>query len=103
MKEGEVMGQGSNILTVILPFVFMLGLFYIVILVPERKRKNKYNSMLEGLRINDEIMTRGGIIGKIVKLQDDFAIIESGPDRVKFKIKKNGIATLLNEVIEEKK
>ncbi|QGU96815.1 preprotein translocase subunit YajC [Clostridium bovifaecis] len=90
-------------LTVILPFIVMLGLFYVVILVPERKRKNKYNAMLEGLRINDEVMTRGGIVGKVIELQDDFAIIESGPDRVKFKIKKNGIATLLNEVIEEKK
>lgn len=97
------MGQGSGILTVILPFIVMLGLFYVVILVPERKRKNKYNAMLEGLRINDEVMTRGGIVGKVIELQDDFAIIESGPDRVKFKIKKNGIATLLNEVIEEKK
>jgi preprotein translocase subunit YajC len=48
-------------------------------------------------------MTRGGIIGKIVKLEDDFAIIESGPDRVKLKIKKNGIVAVLNEMVEEKK
>jgi preprotein translocase subunit YajC len=97
------MPQGSNLIAAALPFIIMLGLFYIIILVPERKRRKKYNDMLEGMKINDEIMTRGGIIGKIVKLEDDFAIIESGPDRVKLKIKKNGIVAVLNEMVEEKK
>ncbi|MFU0823674.1 preprotein translocase subunit YajC [Clostridium sp.] len=97
------MSQGSNLIAAALPFIIMLGLFYIIILVPERKRRKKYNDMLEGMKINDEIMTRGGIIGKIVKLEDDFAIIESGPDRVKLKIKKNGIVAVLNEMVEEKK
>ncbi|KYH30112.1 MULTISPECIES: preprotein translocase subunit YajC [Clostridium] len=96
------MTQGSSLIAAALPFVIMLGLFYIIILVPERKRRKKYNDMLEGMKINDEILTRGGIIGKIVKLEDDFAIIESGPDRIRFKIKKNGIAAVLSEKLEEK-
>ncbi|MEA4826574.1 preprotein translocase subunit YajC [Clostridium sp. JNZ J1-5] len=97
------MPQSNNIVAVILPFAFMLLLFYIVVLVPEKKRKSKYNAMLEGLRIKDDVMTRGGIVGSIVKIQDDFVILETGPDKVKLKIKKNGIASILSEVVEEKK
>lgn len=97
------MPQNSNIVAVILPFAFMLLLFYIAVIIPEKKRKKKYNAMLEGLRIKDDIMTRGGIVGSIVRVQDDFVILETGPDKVKLKIKKNGIASILNEVIEEKK
>lgn len=90
-------------LLAMLPFIVMLGIFYIIILVPERKRKKKYAAMLEGLRINDEILTIGGIVGKVIKIQDDFLILESGPDRVKFKIKRNAISSVLSATAEEKK
>jgi preprotein translocase subunit YajC len=44
------MPQGSNLIAAALPFIIMLGLFYIIILVPERKRRKKYNDMLEGMK-----------------------------------------------------
>lgn len=96
------MQQQGSVIAMILPFVFVMALFYIFIMVPEKKRKKQYNTMLEGLRINDEIMTRGGIIGKITKIQEEFVIVESGPDKVKFKLNKNGIASVTS-VVEEKK
>lgn len=86
----------------ILPFIFITALFYIFVIIPEKKRKKQYDTMLEGLRINDEIITKGGIIGKIIKNQKDFIIVESGPDKVKFKLKKNGIASVTS-VVEDKK
>ncbi|MCY6370464.1 preprotein translocase subunit YajC [Clostridium ganghwense] len=96
------MPQQGSIIALVLPFIFVMALFYIFISIPEKKRKKQYNAMIEGLRINDEVMTRGGIVGKITKIKDDFIIIESGPDKVKFKLKKNGIAAVTS-VIEEKK
>lgn len=95
------MPQGGSSLGAILPLIFILAIFYIFILVPDKKRKNKYNSMIEALKVNDEVMTRGGILGNVVEIGDDFAIIQTGPDNVKFKIKKNGIAAILNEAVNE--
>lgn len=77
-------------------FVIMIALFYLFIFVPEGKRKKKYSSMINGLKVNDEIMSRGGIIGKIVSLQDNFVIMETGPDRVRIKLDKNGISHVTN-------
>lgn len=86
----------------IVPFIFITALFYIFVIIPEKKRKKQYATMLERLRINDEIITKGGIIGKVIKNQKDFVIVESGPDKVKFKLKKNGIASITSVIEEEK-
>jgi preprotein translocase subunit YajC len=48
--------------------------------------------MLSGLKVNDEIMSRGGIIGKIVNIQDNFVIMQTGPDKMRIKLDKNGIS-----------
>ncbi|NFE31433.1 preprotein translocase subunit YajC [Clostridium botulinum] len=71
--------------------VVMLGLFYVMVFLPEKKRKKKYNEMLNSISVNDEVITRGGIIGKIVNIKEDYVIIQTGPDRVKVQISKSGI------------
>lgn len=47
--------------------------------------------MLNSISVNDEVITRGGIIGKIVNIKEDYVIIQTGPDRVKVQISKSGI------------
>ena len=81
----------------LLPIILMLGVFYLIVFVPENKRKKKYGSMLSNIKVNDEIVTRGGIMGKITNIQDDFVIIQSGPDRARFKLSKTGILNVLTE------
>ncbi|ARC84581.1 preprotein translocase, YajC subunit [Clostridium argentinense CDC 2741] len=79
----------------LLPIVLMLGLFYIMVFIPEKKRRKKYDEMLTNLKLNDEIMTKGGIMGKIINIQDDHIILESGPDRARIKIAKQGISHIV--------
>lgn len=83
-------------LSSLLPFILMIGLFYLFIFVPENKRKKKYSAMISSLKLNDEVMTRGGIVGKLVNIQDNFVILETGPDKVRIKLDKNGISHVLN-------
>lgn len=86
-----------------LPLIAMLIVFYLFLIIPENKRKKKYNEMINNLRVNDEIITRGGIIGKIVNIQDDFVIVESGPDKGRFKLSKQGISNLVTKTEETEK
>ncbi|AYD39846.1 preprotein translocase subunit YajC [Clostridium fermenticellae] len=79
------------------PIILMLILCYILILVPENKRKKKYNTMLEALKVNDEVITKGGIIGKITNIQGKAVIIQTGPDKIKIKIDKTGILDLMTD------
>ena len=86
------MGQLGSLL----PLILMLAVFYLVVFIPENKRKKKYATLLNNLKINDEVMTKGGIMGKIINIQDEYIILESGPDRARIKFSKNGISTVLN-------
>ena len=96
------MGQLGSVFTMVL----MLAVFYLVIFIPENKRKKKYAALLNNLKVNDEVMTKGGIMGKIINIQDDYIILESGPDRTRVKLSKSGIGTVINlnsdEVVEKK-
>lgn len=87
-----------EIFSVILPFVAMLGIMYLFLILPEKKRTKKYNEMISSLQKNDEIITRGGVMGKIVIVEENHVIIETSAERTKLKISKTGIATKVNKV-----
>lgn len=99
MKGGEDMN--STVVSTLL-MILMLAVFYAAILIPENKRKKKYASMLNRLKVNDEVLTKGGIIGRVVNIQDKFIILQTGPDRIRVKIDKNGILNTINEKEEVK-
>ncbi|MBS5938439.1 preprotein translocase subunit YajC [Clostridium sartagoforme] len=88
------------ILSLVLPFALMFGLMYFLLILPEKKRTKKYNEMISAIEKNDEIITRGGIMGRVVIVEDDYVVIESSAERTKLKISKSGIATKVNKVEE---
>ncbi len=62
----------------LLPLVLMIVLFYVMIMLPEKKRKKKFNEMIAAMEKGDEIITIGGIEGKIVQLKDTTVVLETG-------------------------
>ena len=56
------------------------------------KQQKKEAAMRSALEIGDEILTQGGIIGRVVSLKDDTIVIETGSDRVKIRILRNAVA-----------
>lgn len=91
-----------EILKQLLPLIIMTTILYFVLVVPQRKRTREFDSMMENLQVNDEIITKGGIIGKIVNIADEFMIIQTGPDRVRIKIAKAGILDKVSDNVEKK-
>lgn len=95
------MGQ---ILYMVVIFAIMFGFMYIFLILPDKKRRKKYSEMLEGLKVNDMVTSKGGIMGRVVNIQDDYIVLESGPDRARIKMLKTGIFTIDNaQEIQENK
>lgn len=90
----------AQLLVTLLPLIAMFAIMYFLLILPEKKRSKKYNEMLSALKVNDEVLTRGGIVGKIITIEEDQMVIQSGPDRVRFRVTKNSIAQKLNKETE---
>lgn len=80
----------------LIPIIFMFVVAYLVMFIPDKKRRKQYEGMLNNLKVNDEVMTKGGIIGKLISIDDESVVLESGPSRARIKVHKNGIGTVLS-------
>lgn len=59
-----------------LPLVVIFVLFYFMIIRPQMKQQKEQKAMIEALKVGDEVVTTGGIVGKVSKVADDFVKME---------------------------
>jgi preprotein translocase subunit YajC len=85
----------------ILPYIVVIGAFYIFLIRPQQKRDKATKNMRESIKEGDEVVTIGGIYGKVVSVKDDILTVEVGADKVKLRIAKWAIGKV-NENKEEK-
>jgi preprotein translocase subunit YajC len=73
-------GGGGGIfgsIGIFLPLLVMVGIFYFLVILPQKRQKQQLQDMVTQLKINDEVVTNGGIIGKIKEVKDNSFIIQS--------------------------
>ena len=78
----------------VLPFIIIFVLFYFMLIRPQMKQAKEHKALLDALKAGDEIVSNSGILGKITKLNNQFATIEISAN-VEVKIQKQTIQTLL--------
>ena len=83
----------SSIFFLIIIFV----VFYFFMIRPENKRKKQLNEMRDHTAVGDEIVTIGGIMGKVVQVTGDTITFETGEDRVRMQVTKWAISTNVRE------
>ena len=60
-----------------LPIILMVGIFYFLVILPQKKQQQQLKDMIAALKINDEVVTNGGIIGRIKEIRETSFIIQS--------------------------
>lgn len=71
-------GSSGGALAFILPLVILGGLFYVLLILPQRRRHKKMEQMRSDIGVGDEVRTIGGIIGTVVDESDDIFTIDIG-------------------------
>ena len=79
-------GGVGGILGMALPFIIMLALMYFLIIRPQKKKEKAEKAMRDNLQVGDEIITIGGIYGRVISLKEDTIVIESKSDHSKMTI-----------------
>lgn len=86
------MDPAANIITLVVPIVLLVVFFYFFFIRPEKKRNKEMQDMLNSIQVADEVITNGGIIGRVVSVKEDTILLETGSDRTKIRIMKSCIA-----------
>lgn len=78
----------------ILLLVVFIGMIYFLMIRPQRKKDKEDREMRASLRVGDEVITIGGVVGKITKISDKTVIIETGAGKNKIEFLKTAIASV---------
>ena len=88
---GGASGGGQSALLNIVPLIFMFGIFYFLLIRPQQKRAKEHRSLLSNLKEGDQVITSGGIYGRITGIRDDRVTLEIS-DKVRVKVNRGNIA-----------
>jgi preprotein translocase subunit YajC len=91
--QGAASPQGGS-----MGFLLMMGLFFVIfyfmLIRPQSKRAKEHRAMLQALQSGDEVVTAGGILGKVAEVGDNFVTVEVA-DGVRLKVQKAQISALM--------
>lgn len=83
-----------QILVQLLPLILLFAVMYFLMIRPQKKKDKQIQDMRKSLQVGDEIVTIGGICGKIVKTKDESFIIQVGADKVKFEMMRWAVSSV---------
>ena len=99
LAEGQAAANGGaagfGLAGWLIYFGVLILIFYFLLIRPNKKRQRQMQNMLDSMRKGDEIVTIGGIMGKIFDIRQDYVIITTSADETKMKFEKTAIARIL--------
>ena len=95
-QGGQAARPQGSIVTALLPFVLVFVIFYLLIIMPQRKKQKKHQEMVGQLKPGDKIVTTGGIYGIVMGVQQDKIELKIGSN-VKIDITRNAVSAFLSD------
>ncbi|WIY23593.1 preprotein translocase subunit YajC [Parasedimentitalea psychrophila] len=80
-----------------LPLILIFGIMYMLLIRPQQKKMKDHKAMIEALRRGDQVITQGGLIGKVAKVKEDGEVEVEIAEGVKVRVIKATIAQVLNK------
>jgi preprotein translocase subunit YajC len=87
----------SQQLATLMPLILLIVIMYFLLIRPQRKREKAVQAMRNALKVGDEVITIGGICGKIVKTKDETLTIQVGADKTKFEIMRWAVSKVVTD------
>ena len=84
----------ANPIMTFLPLLILFGIFYFMLIRPQMKRAKEQRAMIAALNRGDEVLTNGGVLGRIEEISEQFVMLEIA-DNVSIKLQKQAISAVL--------
>ena len=84
---------GSAFFVQLFPLLLIFVVFYFFLIRPQQKRAKEHEAKINAVQKNDEVVTAGGLMGKVIKVADDYVEVEIAPN-VRVKVVKSTIANV---------
>ncbi len=88
----QVPAPQSGGLAAFLPLIFIIGIFYLIVFLPARRKQKKLQEMIDNLKTGDKVITTGGILGTVVALRGDKLQLRIA-ENVKIDISRNAVTS----------
>lgn len=89
-------GQSTDLISSLLPLVALFAIFYFLIIRPQQKQAKQHKEMIAELKKGDKIVTNGGLMVEITKVEDDYLVVKNHDDN-EMKLVKEFVAKLLDK------
>jgi preprotein translocase subunit YajC len=83
--------------TSFVPLILIFAIMYFLLIRPQQKKLKEHKAMVEALRRGDQVLTQGGIVGKVTHVNEDNTVVVEIADGVKVKIVKQTIVQVMNK------
>ena len=93
---GGAAGGGQSAITSLVPLVIMFAIFYFLLIRPQQKKAKEHKALLEALKKGDQVITAGGMHGKISAVEDNVVTIEVA-NNVNIKFNKAHVAAIVEK------
>ena len=98
---GDAAASGAKGFGAFIPLILMFVIFYFLLIRPQQKRSKKHKETLSSLRKGDNVVTNGGLHGRITGLTDTIVTLEIA-DKVRVKVSRSAIAGLSSTNVVKK-
>ncbi len=86
----------------IAPLIFIFGIFYFLLILPQQRRQKKWTAMLDSLKTGDKVVTSGGLRGTIMALKDDSVHLRVPPNNLVLEVTKASVTQVTTTEEETK-
>ena len=93
----QAAGGPAGAFTSFIPLILIFAIMYFLLIRPQQKKVKEHQKMVEALRRGDQVVTQGGVIGKVAKVKDDNEVEVEISDGVKVRVVKNTIAQVVSK------
>ena len=92
--QGTAAGGAESQLMSFLPLILMFAVLYFIMIRPQMKRQKEHRNMLSAMAKGDEVITSGGIVGKVTKVSEAYVGVEVS-DGTEITVQKSAVSTIL--------